>query len=362
MRMMIGAGTMRIWMDALTSKQGTLFASLAKNFIKLGHEVLLTCREYEYTVASIERLGVEAVVVGSYSEGDPYDKVLADAERIAELTRLTRRFRPDILIAYPNPPAARVAFGTGVSYVALTDSPHAIIPSRLSLPLADAVLASEAIPALELKRFMYSDALLRQYRGVDELFWILRSRPSKESVSGLGLRPGDYVILRPHEEKATYYRGIDVGINIVRLAKGINDLGYSIVFLPRYGSHLRLLEALERVGVRVQVINGGYDGVSLDYYAAAVVSGGSTLAREAALLGTLGITYYPGRIYVNDYVASKGYPLFKCGSEDEILALIREKGGLNRGRAFEDVVRRLRRDFDDPLSHLLDLLRRVLPY
>ncbi len=346
-------------MDALTSKQGTLFASLARSLIKLGHDVLLTCRRYEYTIASIERQGVDAVVVGEYSEGDSYDKVIADAERMVELTGIVRRFRPNVLIAYPNPPAARVAFGTGVGYVAITDSPHAIIPSRLSLPLADAVLASEAIPGRELRRFMYDDAMLRQYRGVDELLWILRSRPSEQHVKDLGLTPGDYVVLRPHEEKATYYRGVEVGVNLVRLARGINDLGYTVVFLPRYGSHARLIEVLRDAGIQVSVISGGYDGVSLSYYAAAVVTGGSTLAREAALLGTLGITYYPGRIYVNDYVASKGYPLFKCRRDDEILALIQEKGGLNRSRTFESILKRLRSDFEDPLDHILDLLRRV---
>ncbi|MDW8010947.1 MAG: DUF354 domain-containing protein, partial [Sulfolobales archaeon] len=177
----------RVWIDVLTSKQGTLLGTLARELEDSGFEVLVTCRDYEYTCGVLEALGVRYVSVGRYSEGGPYSKVYEDGLRISALAELVQKFSPNYLVAYPNPPAARVAYGVGIKYVALTDSPHSVIPSRLSLPLADFVIFSECIPVDEVRVYVSEKfTKLLTYRGVDEVGWIKRLKPREEDIRELG--------------------------------------------------------------------------------------------------------------------------------------------------------------------------------
>ena len=272
------------------------------------------------------------------------------------LLPLVREFSPDVLIAYPNPPASRVAFGLGIRFIAITDSPHSVIPSRLSLPLADTVIFSSCIPKETIEDYVFrGKTKLVQYNGVDELAWLFRAKPDARYVRTYGLKEWRYVVVRPHEGLATYYRGLSVNVDLKELITGINNLGYDVVVLPRYSSHIKLAHDLKREGFNVRVIEGMYDGVSLTFYAAAVVTGGSTLAREAALLMTPGITYFPRKLHVNDCVARKGYPLISASSVEDILKVI-EHEKPRKGKYVDDVYRKLRLDFEDPVETLINVL------
>ena len=345
----------RIWVDVLTSKQATLFGLLARELRGRGHEVLVTCRDYEYTVGALRRFGLDPVVIGRYVIGSPYDKVLGDADRIFGLTAYVERFKPDLLVAYPNPPAARLAFGVGIKYIAITDSPHAYVPSRLSLPLADVVIASDCIPEEDIRKYMLKDSRLVRYSGVDEVSWLLRSNPDLSYVRSLGLEPGKYLVFRPHEHHATYYRGVNTEFNPQKLLSTVLSDDLKLVFLPRYPEHEELISKVPHsLRSKIVVIRGSYDGVSLAFYARAVVSGGSTLAREAALLDTLGITYYPGPIHVNECVRAKNYPLFKVSTTDEALELI--SGVSTREKDVRATLEKIKKDFEDIIEVIIKVL------
>lgn len=348
----------RVWIDVLTSKQATLFGLLAKVLSEKGHEVLVTCRDYEYTVGALRRFGLNPVVIGRYVIGDSYDKVLGDADRIFGLAVYVKRFKPDLLIAYPNPPAARLAFGTRIKYVAITDSPHAYVPSRLSLPLADVVITSSCIPEEDIRRYMLKDSTLVRYNGVDEVSWLLRSSPNLDYVKSLGLEPNKYLILRPHERYATYYEGVNVRFNLKDLLHHVLSDDLKLVFLPRYPEHEELINDLPySLKNKVIIIKDSYDGVSLAFYAKAVISGGSTLAREAALLNTLGITYYPGLIHVNECVKTKNYPLFKVSTTEEALELINKAEV--RGKDVRSTLDKIKSDFEDLIEVITNVLEGV---
>ena len=347
---------MRVWIDVMTPKQATMFGFIAKYLIERGHEVLFTAREYESTVGAARRLGIEVHVVGKYAEGEPVDKVVADAEREAGLARLVWDFRPDVLIAYPDPPAAKVAYGLSINYVALTDSPHAVIPSRLALPLARAIIFSACIPPDAVKKYLTDDVAIIQYNGFDELSWVLRVRPSESYVRDLGLEPGRYVIIRPHEFMATYYRGVRTSVDPWALARYVcREMKMDVVIIPRYTSHVRKANSLkEELGDCVHVLLGHYDGASLTGHAYAVITGGASMAREAALYGTPAAIYYPRRLYVDECIARHGFPLAWARSDGEVREFLMKAGDLRRDTSA------LLSGLDDPAEVVAEVLERVV--
>lgn len=345
-------GTGRIWVDALTSKQGVLLGVLARELLSLGFDVLVTCREYEFTCKVLEYLGLDYVAIGRYSEGDPYSKVFEDATRMSALVNVVREFSPKFLVAYPNPSAARVAFGVGVRYIALTDSPHSTIPSRLSLPLADIVIFSDCISRSEILAYV-SERFTKvlSYRGVDEVGWVRRLKPSEDDIRALGLRPWDYVVFRPAEEMATYYRSLNL-LPSDKVLDVLMGLGYDVVLLPRYSKHA----SLRRDGVIV--LEKGFSGPSLTYYSRLIVSGGASMAREAALLGTPAITYTPLDLPVNRCVESWGFPLRRARSLQELEELSREMS--RQPITKKEQYLRLLTSLEDPLTIVINLILKAV--
>lgn len=321
---------------------------------KAGHYIIISCREYEYTVGALRRLGIEPKIVGEYSEGSPISKVEADITRMEGLLQIFKEEKPEVLIAYPNPPAARVAFGVRIPYIAITDSPHSELPSRLSLPLASAVIFSNCIPHHEIRKFIYGPkTTLRPYDGIDEVTWLLRTKPDLGYVRNLGLTEWSYVIIRPHEHLATYYKGLQPKVNLSKIVEELSKNGITAVLIPRYKDHYLFAERMREKGLRIKLIQGMYDGVSLTYYARCVVTGGSTLAREAALLRTPGITYFPIKLYVNECVFKKGYPLFMASTTDEVLDLI-SKTSTKKKERYTDIIKKLKHDFEDIVPTILE--------
>ncbi len=308
----------KVWLDALTPKQALLAVSLARVLEEKGYNVLLTVRDYDYTVRVAEIHGYKPVIVGSYGGGRLVGKLVADVERMRKLIELVEDEDIDVLVAYPNPSASRVAFGLGIPYIALTDSPHSVIASRLSLPLASYVVFSWCIPRSSIEAYAYPETRLVQYNGFDELEWIKREKPRREVIEELGLREKEYVIVRLEERLAAYYpkdKGVHVSELVLRLSRHVK-----VVALPRYNEQWSELEEQRNVIVLQEPVHG----VSLEYYAVAVVTGGGTMAREAALLGVPGVNLFPGKLYVDECVRRLGLPLFKAYSVDEAEKLLLE--------------------------------------
>lgn len=288
-------------MDALTPKQGRLIASLANVLKEDGYEVLVTCRDYECTYFSIKLYGLEPVVVGIHGGSTNLGKLVADGERILALSRLVDSFKPHVLISYPNPSASRVAFGLGSKYVAFNDTPHAVAANRLALPLCDALVASEALQG-DFDSFLLPGTRVTYYKGVDEAIWVKRFIPKGITARGLNLEERRYVIVRPEEYKAAYYSW--EGWSWLELCEELKRKGFSVVVLPRYEE--QRLAALKR---GFTVPSSCIDGMDLTYYAAAVVTGGGTMAREAALLGVPSYYMFPLELKVSNLVSAIGFPL-----------------------------------------------------
>ena len=116
-----------------------------------------------------------------------------------------------------------------------------------------------------------------------------------------------------------------------------------------------MVRKLVKEGLKVIALHKGFDGLSLSFYAKAVITGGATMAREAALLMTPGITYFPLELHVNEYVAMKGYPLHKVSTTQEILDVIRNAEG--KHPPYEEVREKLLRDFEDPLPRIISAIK-----
>jgi predicted glycosyltransferase len=289
---------MRIWYDACTGKQVRYAVAIAKRLRKLGHDVILTTREHPDTLPLARYLKEDFKVIGKYDPSSLSTRLQESAQRILEMSRLFQSHAPDLAIAHQSVELCRVAFGLNIPIVLTADTPYADAVNRLTIPLADTLIVSEAIP----KRFFKNLGVKRivQFKGVDEVAWMKDFVPSKKFDFDKPL-----IVLREMETKAAY--AIDKTDLTETLARKLTSLG-NVLLLPRYDSQERK---------RILVMKEFTDSLNLIAYADLIVNMGGTMAREAALRGTpsIVISTFTGS-HVNQYVAKKGFPLFIVDSSE----------------------------------------------
>jgi predicted glycosyltransferase len=345
-----------IWIDVLTPKQAMLLGSLTIKLISRGYNTILTTRDYDYTQAVLHNLGLKPIVIGRYGS-TVLEKLIEDIDRMRKLVELLRDSF-DIAIAYPNPVAARIAFGLSKPYIALTDSPHSEAASRLSIPLASYVVFSRCIPEASIEVYVYKEKTkLVQYNGVDEVEWLKDVEPDLGYIKSLELEPYGYVVARPPEVKASYYRYPKVFNIFKKLIDAVLDIGFKILYLPRYRDDPLIPSLSTRENVVIPSRDRGVIGYHVVYYAVSTITGGGTLAREAALLGTYGISLYPEELYVDKCVRDWGLPLARCRSEEECLKIL--YSSLRDPEKYKSYARSVLKSLEKPSDAVFKILEEV---
>lgn len=345
---------MKIWLDALTPKQAILMASFLRKLLKCGYEVFLTTRRYEYTESLLRMLNTEFYSVGRHGGGSLRGKLLADITRMRILTNIVVKEKPNILIAYTSPSAFRVAFGLNIPIIALTDTPHADAVNKLTLPLARWIVISRYVGRDEIAKYVIVDSKLIEYDGVDELAWLKEFKPDSSILEKLNIsRKERVIVFRPEEEKAAYY---GFKANYISILKKLVDYADKIIFFPRYGSQVTRVKRVfkDRVGESIVIPTTAIDTRSLYIYSSLVVSGGATMAREAALLGTPSICYFPLELNVNKCVREWGCPLYHCRRASKVVVLAREI--LSNPQKYRTNTSRIIKEKESPIEAVLKIL------
>ncbi|UNQ72891.1 DUF354 domain-containing protein [Infirmifilum sp. NZ] len=338
---------MKIWVEALTPKQVLLFSYLQKELS--GAEVFLTTRDYDLNAALASRLWSKYYIVGRYGGSTPLAKLYESVSRQRALARIVSHERPDVHVTFVSPDSTRVAFALGIKAITSSDSPHSDAVSRLAIPLSNKLV----VPEFLAKSFEGYKALVEvvTFKGLFELAWLLREQPDPKVPLELGLEPFNYVVVRPGEHKAYYYpdpgRALTTPLAVCKYVLERTDL--DVVVYPRYPDQASLFRrALRRWENRVKILDGPAHFVSLEFYARLVVSGGGTMATEAALMGTPALSTYPGELEVHEYIKTRGFPIFKAPLNSRILNFILSRGGSEAER--RAYLEKTRSTMEDPVK------------
>lgn len=282
---------MKIWYDACTGKQVRYAVAIAKRLRKSGHEFIFTTREHPDTVSLAKILGEKPIVVGKYNPSTLTSRLEESAERVIEFAKIFKKTQPDIAIAHQSVELCRTSFGLGIPIILTADTPYAHAVNKLSIPFADTVVVSEALPKRFTKNYCANKVVT--FKGVDEVAWVKDFKPKK--ITGLK-KP--LIVLRQIENKAAY-------------AQNKKDLVKTITENLQKIGNVYLIERYNERGEPFGVKKDFTDSLSLVANADLVVSYGGTIAREAALMGIPSIAISDmAKTYVNRYLAQKEFPLF----------------------------------------------------
>ncbi len=289
-----------IWLD-VTNPPHVLFF---KEFIK-NHETLVTSRDFGDLGAILDSQGIEHTPAGRHGGKSPEDKLIESSKRVEQLTGVVSN-KIDIAVSKQSVELPRVAFGLGVPAIQFIDNEHAEKQNRIVLPLCSKIIVPNA---LHVDRLIAQGATESQILRADCIFeaaQIKNFKPDRDVPKAHGLE--DYIVIRPEPYMASYFDGKEITKELIERLK--NE--FQVVVLPR-GAEEYSAKTLRNV-----------DSLSLMYNALAVLSGGGTMTREAALLGTPAISYYPGeQLGVDEFLIENGL-LYHSTRVDSITSILED--------------------------------------
>jgi hypothetical protein len=290
---------MRVWIDIENAPQAWFFRPLLPALRARGAETLVTVRDYGEAVALLQAAGEGFTVVGAVSSGVRAARVLAVAARALALARFARGRGIDVAVNHGVRPHLAAAALLRIPCVTGYDYEHA---SKL---LVHRLAAEVLVPRVLLEEHLRpTGANLRTvtaYDGFKEELYLTDFQPDEGIYAALDLDPGKPVVtIRPPSFHAHY------------ASEAGNALFFDVLQALRRDPHVQLVvtarDAKQRVQVvdacrhdaRVRIPERPVDGLNLIWHSDLVISGGGTMAREAALLGVPAVSIFRGKPGVLD--------------------------------------------------------------
>ncbi|MCG3222575.1 MAG: DUF354 domain-containing protein [Candidatus Heimdallarchaeota archaeon] len=353
---------MIIWFDAVTAKEPLLFDAVATELEKLGHEILFTCRDYDYVSSLFDLLKRDVKVLGKHGGGTLYGKLIAGNERIKLLAEYIHSLgkKPDIHISFACPESTRVAFGLGIPVINVNDSPHAKAVGKLTVPLTQYLVYSSSIGKENWLKLGAQEEQLYPYDGIDEVAWLTDFSPKEETLETLNLSKDDqFIVARPEESSAAYMLDKQmVGQTLLDeiLIEIFDEYEGKAIVFPRYESQKEFL--LKKFGDRIIIPPKAMDTLSLYYFSDLCITGGATMSREAAALGTPSISYYPQPLEVLEYISSIGIPLFNEHTLQDAIARAKDLliNPVNKA-VMRNQVQSILEKLESPADKIVEILR-----
>lgn len=247
-----------------------------KNFIwemeKRGHEVLITARRKESAFELLNYYGFYFIDMGANKKG-LFNKAIGMLSNDQKLLKISRKFKPDALTGIGSPYIAQVSKLLGLKSVIFTDTEHASLINKLSVPYSTYVLT----PSCFLKDF--GEKHLR-YNGYHELSYLHPNwfKEEKGFLKELDIKKNEkYFVLRSVSWQASH------------------DVGYKGISKDDMGRIIELLKEHGRVFLSAEYDDKSFEEYTIKAHPAKIhtlmahsslyFGEGATMASESAILG-----------------------------------------------------------------------------
>jgi uncharacterized protein len=284
---------LRIWLDLANSPHPLLFAPVARQLEKRGHELLVTVRDNAQTVELSRAQWPASTIIGAESPARLAAKATTLARRVRNLARWAQNRRPDVAVSHNSYAQIVAARMLGIPIVTASDFEHQPA-NHLAFRLATRILMPEALRNANTERQGASRRKTVFYPGLKEELYVGDFEPDPGILRRLGiirLAGEAIVVTRTPPTRAIYHRFPNRAF-VETLLVLDKEPNVRLVVLTR---HPEQREAIEALHLRKCVIpTHAVDARSLMYAADLVVGAGGTMTREAALLGIPAVSLFAG--------------------------------------------------------------------
>jgi len=333
---------MRIWIDLANSPQVLFFRPLIPELKKQGHEITITSRHFAQTIELADQYGLEHTPIGGHGGKKISNIGVELIKRAWLLMQFAKDKRFDLAISHNSYAQALAAKALRIPFVTSMDYEYQPA-NHLCFRLARKVVVPVFFPDEELKRFGVTNKKLVRYPGTKEEVYLSDFSPQMEFLGAINFpKEKILVIMRPPGTWALYHH-FENPLFDLALEHVASRSDTQIIFLPRIASQA---DSVNELGyTNIYIPPRAMDGPNLMYHADVVISGGGSMNREAAVLGTPTYSLFKGKLAAVDrYLIEQGR-LKHINSVDQIknIPICKKNGEMARLTGPNNLIQKLAR-------------------
>jgi predicted glycosyltransferase len=340
---------MKIWIDLTNSPHVTFFSPIIKRLEASGHTVFVTYRDFAQTKSLVEQAHFNATLIDGHGGKSKLGKIKNLLSRTYQLVCFARRKNFDVAVSHNSYFQLAAAKMLGIKSLTSMDF-EGQPANHIAFRLASLVSVPEAFPKSELKRFGAKNVYF--YRGIKETISLADFSVDCNFEDNLAdafkLTTTDLakpiVVVRPPPTLALYHNNDDKIFQAV--LKKITSLECTVLVVPR----------TEEQGKEIRSQFTGFfysqatlDGLQLVAYADVLISGGGSMNREAACLGTEAISVFSGKLCAVDQFLQAENRLIQLTTQKEVDNLVLTKHKNTHYHASNDSI-------SDFINHIYKLI------
>lgn len=292
---------MRIWIDLANAPHVNFFKPLVRIFCGNGHSVKITIRDFNQTPELASHAGINGCIIGKHGGKGTFRKLVNLIMRAYSLYKYCRKKNFDVAIShnsYAQTIAGRLA---GIRVITLMDY-EGQPANHIGFRAANHVMVPDCFSDKDLRKFGAHASNVYKYHGFKEQIYLSDFKPDpffpeklKNACnfnSDWKLNDNILVTVRTPATLAAYHQFHNCVFDV--LLKILNNREDIItIILPRYPKQKQFIQ--ERFS-RLHIPSEALSGEDLTFYSDIVISGGGTMNREAAILGTPVYTIFGGTL------------------------------------------------------------------
>ncbi len=324
---------MRICYGVKNSHEPLFFRSFIRHFGELGYEQSVVARDYIEVLPLLKQLGVPYTSIGRHFGGNKVSKFFGLVTNDLLLWLKAPPF--DVSISHGNTYLIHASKLRRKKAITFTDNDISF-NLRTYNRLVDYLFTPSAIPRAKLLQRGCREDTLVQYDGYKEDIYIADYKPDSEFPKQV---PFDNFVTVRAESIHAHYVPRDTVSLVPELLKNFEAAGINVLFLPRYESDRDYAKGLKNVYMPPHPLNG----LDVCYWSDAVLTGAGTFAREAAILGTPAVSFFPRQdlLAVDRKMVDEGLIVHSRDPElirDYVLSTRKREADLDRSRQVQQAV------------------------
>lgn len=306
-----------IWFDFDNSPHVQIFKPILQRLESLCIDYQITARDFAQTINLLQLYNLDYREVGRYGGKNKFSKIINLITRSNELINFIKGKNIIKAVNHGSRTQVIAAKRLGIKSIVMMD--YEYTENRIFNYFSDYILVPQIIPDSRLKETGFNLKKILRYDGLKEEIYLEKFIPSKKFRDCLNVNIEDIlVIVRPPSMTSNYHNKFSENILLKILVKLSQMKDISVIIVPRTGLDKKFIESKIKLSENIRFLDKSVDGLQLLYASDISISGGGTMNRESALLGTKTYSIFTGKKpYVDEYLERKGLISY-INNEDEV--------------------------------------------
>lgn len=294
-----------IWFDFDNSPHVQIFRPILKKLESICIDYQITARDFAQTINLLQLYNLDYKEVGYYGGKNKLSKIFNLFTRSQELIKFIKG--KDIVKAVNHGSRTQViaARRLGIKSIVMMD--YEYTENRIFNYFSDYILLPQIIPDNRLKETGFNLRKILRYDGLKEEIYLGNFIPEEKFRESINVNMKDVLVtIRPPSMTSNYHNKLSekILLNILSRLTQIKDV--TTIIVPRTVIDKKFIETSIRLTENIRFLDKSVDGLQLLYSSDICISGGGTMNRESALLGTKTFSIFTGKKpFVDEYLERK---------------------------------------------------------